>query len=290
MTSFDPRRPRDPALRSLTTGCGASLTAIDSRLVAGYQAHVALLPGLLLISATTGAHHLTLPGESSGPDDDRLTSGTRVVALDTPSILWIRGSVDCVVANLPPSALGLPMAPHWDHIATDRHFPGRVDRTLYSLIEAALADVDSDPIHQAVPRFVVGAIVQHYIGSYLQGQGRAPKNGAPLAGWQLRATESSVCDAMDGTIRIDSLANVCGLTPAQFRRAFKHSMGTTPHRWLLQYRLERAREELLTTDKSVTEIALVCGFADQSHLTRQFCATYGAPPAQWRRMAQPDEA
>jgi AraC-like DNA-binding protein len=289
---ISPHRPRtcDPALRSLTTGCGASLTAIDSMRTPGYQAHVALLPGLVLVTATAGARHLTLPGERCATDDSSVATTTRVVALDAPSILWVRGSVDCVVANLPPSALGLPMAPTWDHIATDRHFPGRVDQTLYELIRAALAEAGNDHFNQAVPRFVIGAIVQHYIGSYLQGQGRAPKNGAPLAGWQLRATASTVCEAMDGTIRIDSLANVCGLTPGQFRRAFKHTTGTTPHRWLLQYRLERAREELQTTDKSVTEIALICGFADQSHLTRQFCAAYGAPPAQWRRNAAPVEA
>jgi AraC-like DNA-binding protein len=274
-------------------GCGASLTAIDSTLMPGYQAHITLQPGLVLLTATAGARHLTLPGETVALSDDLSTTArTRVIALDAPSILWVRGSVNAVVANLPPSALGLPMSPTWDHIATDRDFPGRVDQTLYELAHAALAEGDHDAagFNQAVPRFVIGAIVQHYIGSYLQGQGRVPKNGAPLAGWQLRATESSVCEAIDGTIRIDSLANVCGLTPAQFRRAFKHSTGTTPHRWLLQYRLERAREELLTTEKSVTEIALVCGFADQSHLTRQFCAAYGAPPAQWRRNAQPEEA
>lgn len=290
MTSLHRPRSHDPAIRSLSTGCGASLTAIDSTRTPGYQAHIEVAPGLVFIAAKQGARHLTLPGESVGADDGSRSAATRVVALEAPSILWIRGSVDCVVANLPPSALGLPMSPSWDHIATDRHFPGRVDLTLYELVAAALARVDDVTVDNALLRFIVGAIVQHYVGSYLQGQGRAPKNGSPLAGWQLRATESSVCDAMEGAIRIDSLANACGLTPAQFRRAFKHSTGTTPHRWLLQYRLERAREELLTTDKSVTEIALVCGFADQSHLTRQFCAAYGAPPAQWRRSAQPEEA
>lgn len=290
MTSPQRRQPHDPALRSVSTGCGASLTAIDSTRTPGYQAHVALAPGLVLIAAMSGARHLTFPGERYGVDEGKPAMATRVVALEAPSILWIRGEVDCVIANLPPAALGLPMSPLWDHVATDRHFPGRVDRTLYELVAAALADHSTEGFNPMVPRFVVGAIVQHYIGSYLQGQGRVPKNGSPLAGWQLRATESSVCKAMDGTIRIDSLANACGLTPAQFRRAFKHSTGTTPHRWLLQYRLERAREELLTTDKSVTEIALVCGFADQSHLTRQFCAAYGAPPAQWRRSAQPEGA
>lgn len=290
MTSPHPTRTCDPALRALTTGCGASLTAIDSMRTPGFQTHITLLPGLVLLTAKTGARHLSLPGESRGVNEGGAGATTRVVALDAPSILWVRGCTDCVLANLPPSALGLPMAPTWDHVAIDRHFPERVDHTLYGLISAALAEAGNDCFNQAVPRFVVGAIVQHYIGNYLQGQGCAPKNGAPLAAWQLRATESSVCEAMDGSIRIDSLANVCGLSLAQFRRAFKHSTGTTPHRWLLQYRLERAREELLTTDKSVTEIALVCGFADQSHLTRQFCAAYGAPPAQWRRNAQPEDA
>lgn len=290
MTSSHLNPPHDPAIRTASANCGASLTAIDSTRTPGYQAHVPLLPGLVLVTAKSGAGHLTFPGEPCTPDDSLPAAATRVVAIDSPSILRVRGSVDCVVVNLPPSALGLPMSPTWEHLASDRHFPGRVDRTLYELVGAALADAGSERLNPSVMRFVMGAIVQHYIGSYLQGQGRVPKSGSPLAGWQLRATETSVCDAMDGTIRVDSLANACGLTPAQFRRAFKHSTGKTPHRWLLQYRLERAREELLTTDRSVTEIALVCGFADQSHLTRQFCAAFGAPPAQWRRNAQLEDA
>ena len=63
MTSLHRPLPHDPAIRSLGTGCGASLTAIDSTRSPGYQAHLDLVPGLVLIAAKSGARHLTFPGD-----------------------------------------------------------------------------------------------------------------------------------------------------------------------------------------------------------------------------------
>ena len=74
-------------------------------------------------------------------------------------------------------------------------------------------------------------------------------------------------------------ASVCGLSARHFARAFRQSTGLSPHRWLMQLRIERARELLAARDFSLTEIALACGFADQSHFRRVFTATTGMSPA-----------
>jgi AraC-like DNA-binding protein len=279
----------DRCLASLVAACGAHLHAIDSTSTAGYDARIPLLPGLVMVTATTGACGLKLEGDDA-TGGSHADAGTFVTVLTSSATLVARGRVDAVVANLPVDAISLHLGVGWESDAAERQTVGRLDCALYALVKAALADAASPPSGRSVPRYVVRAIVQHYIDRHPQGHGRIPKNGAPLAAWQLRATESSVSAGIDGAIRIDSLADACGLTEAQFRRAFKHSTGTTPHRWLLQCRLERARDELLATDRSVTDIALLCGFADQSHLTRHFCAAYGAPPAQWRRKVRREEA
>ncbi|MET0936631.1 MAG: AraC family transcriptional regulator [Luteibacter sp.] len=285
----DPRSP-DTRLRTFTTGCGARLSAIGTTSDADVHGELALVPGLLMVAARAGARGLRIVGEPRPADDGASGMGTWVRTLAMPATLSVRGAVDAVVVNLPASVTGLPPCVGWDDIGATMQCADRVDDTLYALVGAALASAASDPFGMDVQRFVMRALVLHYIGAYLQGHGKLARHGAPLAEWQLRATEASVSNTIDATIRIDALAKVCRLSPAQFRRAFKHTTGTTPHRWLLQYRLERARDELLATDRSVTDIALLCGFADQSHLTRQFCAAYGTPPAQWRRKAHREEA
>ena len=76
----------------------------------------------------------------------------------------------------------------------------------------------------------------------------------------------------------------CGLSVSQFARGFKQSTGCPPHRWVLQRRIERAQDLLLTSDKTLPEIASACGFGDQSHLTAAFGQVVGTAPGLWRRI------
>lgn len=116
-----------------------------------------------------------------------------------------------------------------------------------------------------------------------------------LARWQLDLTCSLVLDDLTADIPVAELASRCGLSRSHFARAFKASMGLPPHRWLIRHRIERCEELLAVSSESIAEIALHCGFADQSHLTRVFHAVTGMSPAAWRRrrkagVAMPCEA
>ena len=79
------------------------------------------------------------------------------------------------------------------------------------------------------------------------------------------------------------LAEECGLSPRHFARAFRQSTGVPPHRWLMRHRVQRAKELLRRQALSLADIALRCGFADQSHFTRVFSREVGFSPGQWRR-------
>lgn len=56
-----------------------------------------------------------------------------------------------------------------------------------------------------------------------------------------------------------------------------------PYQWLLQERVRKAKEHLLSGDLPLVEVALVTGFADQAHFTRTFSRVVGASPGAWRR-------
>jgi AraC-like DNA-binding protein len=104
-----------------------------------------------------------------------------------------------------------------------------------------------------------------------------------LAPWQESRAKEAMGTNLGKEMNIAQLAHECGLSTSGFARAFKQSTGYPPHRWLLQRRIERAQDLLLTSDKNLAEIARVCGFFDQSHLTRAFGQTVGTSPGLWRR-------
>jgi AraC-like DNA-binding protein len=100
---------------------------------------------------------------------------------------------------------------------------------------------------------------------------------------QKRLVEELLLDDLKGDFTIAGLASDCGLSPRHFARAFKATHGTPPHRWLIKQRVEHAKALLEGTPNSIGDIALACGFADQSHLTRVFRGWVGTTPAAWRK-------
>jgi AraC family transcriptional regulator len=105
-----------------------------------------------------------------------------------------------------------------------------------------------------------------------------------LAPWQERRAKEIIDANLNGEILLAELAKRCGLSSSHFSRAFRQSTGTSPHRWLLHQRVEKAKRLLHDRQSSLSEVALACGFADQSHLTRVFTKLSGAGPAAWRRV------
>jgi AraC family transcriptional regulator len=87
---------------------------------------------------------------------------------------------------------------------------------------------------------------------------------------------------LDGEIHLVDLAGAVGLSPFHFAKLFKQSTGSTPHQYVLQRRLERATELLRSTELSLSEVALECGFADQSHFANLFRRFMGVTASQFR--------
>jgi AraC family transcriptional regulator len=127
----------------------------------------------------------------------------------------------------------------------------------------------------------MAAHVAHAYGG-LQIGGRLVKGG--LAPWQLRRAKEMLVADLAGDTPLAKLAAGCGLSPDHFARAFRKSTGLAPHAWLLQARVDRALALLRNHDPSLSEIALTCGFVDQSHFTRVFVRRVGITPGAWRRM------
>jgi AraC family transcriptional regulator len=104
-----------------------------------------------------------------------------------------------------------------------------------------------------------------------------------LSAWQVRKVLCHIEAHLDRTIRNEDLAALVRLHPSHFGRAFRNSFGEPPHEYVIRRRVERAQGLMLSTDASLSDIALDCGLADQSHLTRLFRRIVGESPRAWRR-------
>jgi len=80
---------------------------------------------------------------------------------------------------------------------------------------------------------------------------------------------------------LEALAAAVNLSPFHFARVFRRATGMPPHTWLMQQRIARART-LLQSGCLPLEVAMQLGFADQSHLSRQFKQVYGVGPGAYR--------
>jgi AraC family transcriptional regulator len=130
---------------------------------------------------------------------------------------------------------------------------------------------------------VVRALISHVAITY---GGMEPcmtiaKGG--LAAWQERRAKDMLARSLDGAITIAEIAGQCGLSASHFSRAFRQSTGVGPHSWRVKHRLNMAKDLLRNRAFSLSNIALQCGFADQSHFTRVFSHEVGTSPGMWRR-------
>jgi AraC family transcriptional regulator len=84
-------------------------------------------------------------------------------------------------------------------------------------------------------------------------------------------------------LSILDLATLTGMSESHFSRSFKRSVGISPYQYLIQQRVERAKQLLEQRSISISTIALDCGFANQTHLTKVFRQMTGMTPKAYQK-------
>ncbi len=100
--------------------------------------------------------------------------------------------------------------------------------------------------------------------------------------WLLR-TREMIEDCAGGELTIADLAVTAAVHPVYLARAFRKYFGTSPGEYIRRRRVLRVQRLLADTQLPLVEVALRCGFSDQSRMTHAFTSEFGVPPGQYRR-------
>jgi AraC family transcriptional regulator len=116
-----------------------------------------------------------------------------------------------------------------------------------------------------------------------------PNGRGRLLAWQARKVRDYIDSHISGPVLVADLCALLQRSEAHFSRSFKRTFGESPHAFIVRRRVELAAQYMLTTDASLSDIALRCGFTDQAHLCKHFRQAAGQTPAAWRRAQHHDE-
>jgi AraC family transcriptional regulator len=168
----------------------------------------------------------------------------------------------------------------WDDAQSDLELgPSRtalLDPVIQGLgmaLQPAIANPDLAP--RMFVEHVLLALRAHLVHRF--GNPSTSRRGG-LSRRQLNRAQAFVEAHLSENISLTDLAASCALSAAHFAREFRQSTGVPPHRYLMERRVTRARELVVHTQLPLSDIAMRCGFADQSHLTKVFRRVLGVTP------------
>lgn len=116
----------------------------------------------------------------------------------------------------------------------------------------------------------------------LNATGRGPTIDRSAPGW-LAIVCAMLRDAAEGDRKVSQVAAAVGVHPIHLARTFRRFLHCTPGYYSRRHRVQRAATLLTQTRRDAAGIAAVCGYADQSHLIRDFQRHYGITPQAFRR-------
>jgi AraC family transcriptional regulator len=126
------------------------------------------------------------------------------------------------------------------------------------------------------------ALAVHVFRAYGDRLSRSPPVIGGLGALRLRRVVDYIEAHLADDISLRDLAAMAGLSTHHFGEAFKASTGTSPHRYLIERRILRAKELLIGAEQSIAEIAISVGFASHSHFTDNFRRLTGTTPSRFR--------
>ena len=100
------------------------------------------------------------------------------------------------------------------------------------------------------------------------------------------AVERITADFANNELTVAELAAMCNISEAYFRRLFEAKFGVSPKEYIIEKRLGYAKQLLETGELSVNDTALLCGYSEETHFSREFTKRVGVSPSEYKRTAK----
>jgi AraC-like DNA-binding protein len=130
------------------------------------------------------------------------------------------------------------------------------------------------------------AVREHLAATYGAFAGNPRRDRRGLTNRQIRSAQEYIEAHVGDDISLAGIARASGVSISSLTRGFRAALNVSPHQWVLSRRIALAQRLISAGKTPLSEIAVLCGFADQSHLARVFLRHVGASPGVWRRSVQ----
>jgi AraC family transcriptional regulator len=171
-----------------------------------------------------------------------------------------------------------------DRIEILPHF-AQSDPVIYGIGLSLKSKLESD---QAVNQMYVDSaatfLASHLLENYCTHKHNIKENTNALSRKDLQQVVDYIDAHLDWNLGLTKLANLVDMSHYHFSRLFKKSMGVSPHRYLIERRIERVTHLLVSTNLSIAEIAKLTGFSSHSHLCITFRQHLSVTPDLYRQM------
>lgn len=274
-------------LKASYRGFGVSFMRLRGAGPIGTTTGLSQRRALALLASPGGAARVIYDDASAtGKRCDIAEGDVLLVDLRRPSHVSYSGQGELLRADIPFTALRAFALQHgW------RDLPdlttgncGHADVTLSALM-VSLGPYFDDSRQRStlVVDQVAMALLGHLLFAYARREQPISVPKGRLAGWQERRARDLIDEHLAGDVSVEWLAKQCGLSESYFARAFRETVGMPPYQWMIERRVQRAKDLMHDRALTLTDVALSCGFADQSHFSRAFSRVAGVPPGVWRR-------
>lgn len=158
------------------------------------------------------------------------------------------------------------------------------DPQIEAIAHLFLTEFDSDSIgRQLYVESLTQVFIIHLLRKYCAFQPKKLHDVGGLSNNRLEQVLDYIHSYLDRPLHLQELAEISGISQYHFCRLFKQSMGVAPYQYVLQQRMEKAKELLQQRKYAIAEIALLVGFADQSRFTKHFRKYVGVTPRMFLR-------
>jgi AraC-like DNA-binding protein len=138
---------------------------------------------------------------------------------------------------------------------------------------------EPNPLQQQEASILIAQVILQLLREFGQMETRTTNYSDRFPEWIRSYLSFHLADPLS----VQTMAERARLSPSRFATLFRHHFGISPHQYLLNMRIDHAKDLLLRSERTIEQIAQYCGFADIYHFSKVFKQHTGLAPSHYRK-------